>query len=183
MVNNLSVLKQLITPDNVNMPIFNDSTFSANTVLEQCVQTGYIEGVHWILEQFGSNISKQNIVEALTRAISESKILCVEYILRYCTKDMINTRDRYNERPLRCGICMGDDNSVTVNILKMLIDKGARVDMADAAPPWVYEYDEEVKERRRRCNEKCRAILAVFKKKKAPRDMTKWMVKRWIKRL
>jgi hypothetical protein len=68
-------------------------------------------------------------------------------------------------------------------MVKMLIDKGACVDSTWDVDPWMYEYAEEVQERKRRCNERCRAILTVFKKKKAPKDMTKWMVTRWIKRL
>jgi hypothetical protein len=179
--NNLSLLQKLITLDNVNTIILSGV---GNTVLEECVQSGYIEGVRWILEQFGSSICKQNIVEALTRVISERNNSCFEYILRYCTKDMINTCDRYNECPLRCAINQARHTyPETINMVKMLIDKGACVDSTWDVDPWMYEYAEEVQERKRRCNERCRAILTVFKKKKAPKDMTKWMVTRWIKRL
>lgn len=166
--NNVDALKDLLTPENVNDKINGEET----TILEDCVMFGRLECIRYIMEEFKSVIEPRVFVDALGFAISRNCLQCIKYLLTHCNRYVINLRDDQSRTPLEYAILIRHENTV-----KLLIDHDAKTDGISGVPQWVYEYENSHRERKK----KCMALMGVFKRKRAPKDMTKWMINQVFK--
>lgn len=166
--NNADALKHLLTPDNVN-----DKIYDERTVLEACVILERLECIRYIMEEFKSVIKTSVLVESLACAADITmNLLCIEYLLTHCNRYVINLSDSKSRKPLSYAILRRHQN-----IIKLLIDHDAKTDGISFVPQWVYDYENCHRERKH----KCMALMGVFKRKRAPKDMTKWIIKRMFK--
>jgi hypothetical protein len=148
-------------------------------ILQRCAGYGAVGCMRWFFEEYASIITKRDIINAITVAIYSCKETSVAFLLRYCNDVTINMLSNSGHTPLWYASKNRGGNAR--NICCMLIESGARTDTLNQAhtPSWLYAYESEIASRKQRCSDACTAVLLVFKKKGAPKDMTKWMVERF----
>lgn len=176
-------LKTRLTPD---MLLVYNPFGTDRFVLELCAAFGSFKCVNFILEEFGHILPHNILIDSLSEAVHFSRTECVAFILKYCTREMINSRDKFGHYPLWYAIKKIRYNVDPPDlIINMLIDYGASVETAcdgfKRELKLLRDYENDVQMRKLNCEAACGSLLFAFKRRGAPRDATRWIVQQYVK--
>jgi hypothetical protein len=164
---NLVVLKQLITEDEALLHINHDN-FS---ILEWAVHSNALNCTRWLVEEKHVAIGK-----ALIIAIRYDRNQCALYLITQCNIHEINFI--YNGYT---ALSLVSDKGSDYQIAKRLIKKGSLIQENNRMLLGMHRsYERKIKRRKLAASKTSCALYHVFLKKNVPKDLTRFVLRRFI---
>lgn len=178
----LVTLKELITPRTVNDVLSPDLT-----ALNMCCIYNQASCVKFLVE----DMKCDELLLGLEYAFEVRSFHCAQILLNYIVPTrrwgrILSYSIRYIRLLLEAGV-RPNLNTFKIAVseysecAKLFMQYGARLKDIEQAPIWAYDYEKELDKKKEQWRRSVIALVGVGKRKRAPKDLWKWMINRTLK--